>query len=144
MANPDPAWYPNGISDAMYAIVWSMYGWGDAFLYITSRYTDGYPSAFTVLDPAPMNVSVVEGRRRYRSGQTNLNPANMVQISRNPTGAVRGTSAIASYAGYANGTARRYRTWPGDDGLRAERRSRSSRPTTRSTPSRRRRSRRRG
>src|SRR6188768_2369679 len=49
VSNPDPSWYPNGIADCMYAIVWSMYGWGDAFVYITSRYSDGYPSAFTVL-----------------------------------------------------------------------------------------------
>ena len=103
VANPDPAWYPNGIADAMYAIVWSMYGWGDAFVYVTSRYTDGYPSAWTVLNPEPMTVDVENGRRTYRSGQNRLNPANMVQISRNPTGTARGTSAIKAYASYANG-----------------------------------------
>lgn len=103
VANPDPVWYPNGIQDAMYAIVWSMYGWGDAFVYITDRYADGYPSAWTVLDPAPMSVDVDNGRRTYRSGQTRLNPANMVQITRNPTGGVRGTSAIKAYSAYANG-----------------------------------------
>jgi HK97 family phage portal protein len=103
VANPDPAWYPNGIADAMYAIVWSMYGWGDAFLYVTDRYADGYPSAWTVLNPEPMDVTVVNGQRRYRSGQTNLNENNVVQISRNPTGGVRGTSAIKSAAAYTNG-----------------------------------------
>ncbi len=103
VANPDPSWYPNGISDCMYAIIWSMYGWGDAFVYITSRYSDGYPSAFTVLDPAPMDVTVRNGRREYRSGSQPLNPNNMVQITRNPTGAVRGTSAIKAYAAYTNG-----------------------------------------
>jgi len=103
VANPDPAWFPNGIGDAIYAIVWSMYGWGDAFVYITDRYNTGYPSAWTVLDPAPMNVSVVEGTRRYRSGSVTLNPNNMVQISRDPRGGVRGTSAIASFGAYLNG-----------------------------------------
>jgi hypothetical protein len=103
VANPDPAWYPNGIADALYAIVWSMYGWGDAFLYITSRYTTGYPSAWTVLDPAPMNVEVRDGLRRYRHHQQELNPQNVVQITRNPTGAERGTSAIKAYAPYTNG-----------------------------------------
>lgn len=104
VANPDPAWYPNGIGDAMYAIVWSMYGWGDAFVYITARYSDGYPSAWTVLDPAPMTVFTEGGRRRYRSGQVLLNTENMVQISRNPEpGSNRGTSAIKSYSAYANG-----------------------------------------
>jgi HK97 family phage portal protein len=104
VANPDPAWYPNGISDAVYAMVSSLYGYGDAFVYVTDRYpSTGYPSAFTVLDPAPMTVDVVSGRRRYRSGQTQLNAQNMVQISRDPRGGVRGTSAIRSYAAYTNG-----------------------------------------
>src|SRR5512134_198695 len=44
VANPDPVWYPNGISDAVFAMVSSMYGYGDAFVYITARYADGYPS----------------------------------------------------------------------------------------------------
>ena len=103
VANPDPAWYPNGIGDCVYAIVWSLYGWGDAFLLISSRYADGYPSAWTVLNPEPMTVSVVNGERRYRSGQTELDSANVVQISRDPTGGVRGTSAIKAYSAYTNG-----------------------------------------
>lgn len=103
VANPDPAWYPNGISDALYSIVWSMYGWGDAFLYITSRYQTGYPSGWTVLDPAPISVEVRDGVRTYRTGQQELNPRNVVQITRNPTGAARGTSAIKAYAPYTNG-----------------------------------------
>ena len=102
VANPDPIWFPNGISDAMYAIVDSMYGWGDAFVYITARYADGYPSAWTVLNPEPITVKVERGRRVYESGQTLLDPDNMVQISRNP-GGIRGTSAIKAYAAYTNG-----------------------------------------
>lgn len=103
VSNPDPAWYPGGVTDAMYAIVWSMLGWGDAFLYITDRYANGYPSAWTVLDPAPMDVTVVRGERRYRSGQVQLNEDNVVQITRNPTTAVRGTSVIAAASSYTNG-----------------------------------------
>lgn len=102
VSNPDPVWFPNGISDAVFAIVWSLYGWGDAFVYVTARYADGYPSAWTVLDPAPMVVESRRGRRTYRSGQVPLGPADMVQISRDPRG-VRGTSAISSYAAYTNG-----------------------------------------
>src|SRR4029079_1572831 len=48
VSNPDPVWFPNGISDAVYAAIDSMYRWGDAFLVITSRYADGYPSAWTL------------------------------------------------------------------------------------------------
>lgn len=103
VANPDPVWYPNGIGDAVYAMVDSMYRYGDAFVYVTDRYADGFPSAFTVLDPAPMTVDVRNGRRTYRSGQNPLNANNMIQISRDPRGGVRGTSALKAYASYANG-----------------------------------------
>jgi HK97 family phage portal protein len=99
LSNPDPVWYPNGIGDAVFAACWSMYGWGDAFLYVTDRYADGFPSAWTVLDPAAMNVQVVDGRRTYRQQQTVLETDDVVQISRDPRGGVRGTSALAAYAG---------------------------------------------
>jgi len=97
VSSPDPAWFPNGIGDAVFAAVRSMYGWGDAFIYITSRYANGFPSGWTVLDPEVMSVRVVQGEREYKSRQTVLNPANVVQITRNPTGQVRGTSALQAY-----------------------------------------------
>jgi HK97 family phage portal protein len=103
VANPDPVWFPNGIGDAVFAAVWSMYGWGDAFVYITDRYADGFASAWTVLNPETMVVETRGGERVYRSGQTLLNPRNMVQISRDPRGGVRGTSALSAYSSYANG-----------------------------------------
>src|SRR5262245_46930414 len=37
VSNPDPNWYPNGIGDALFAIVRSLYGWGFAILLVTSR-----------------------------------------------------------------------------------------------------------
>ena len=82
VANPDPAWYGNGIVDAMYSVVDSFYGWGDAFLYITSRYADGYPSGFTVLNPANISVEVRRGIRMYRSGQVLLNQRTTSSRSR--------------------------------------------------------------
>lgn len=103
VANPDPVWYPNGIGDAIFAAVWSMYGWGDAYIHITARYVDGYPSAWTVLNPEPISVSIRNGRRAYRSGQVPLNADDIVQISRDPRGGVQGTSALRSYASHANG-----------------------------------------
>ena len=104
VANPDPVWFPNGIADAIYAVVDSYYGAGDAFVYITARYADGYPSAWTVLNPEPMTVSMNTrtGKRSYESGGKKLNADDMVQISRNP-GGLRGTSAIRAYASYTNG-----------------------------------------
>src|SRR4029077_9057383 len=103
VANPDPVWFPNGIGDAVFAATWSQLGWGDSFLYVTDRYANGFPSAFTVLDPAVMNVQIDAGRRTYRSGQTELNPDDVVQISRDPRGGLRGTSALSSYASTAWG-----------------------------------------
>ena len=100
VSSPDPAWYPNGIGDAVFAAVRSMYGWGDAFLYVTARYANGFPSAWTVLDPAPVSVRNVNGRREYRSGQTLLNADDVVQVSRDPRGGLKGTSALAAYGSH--------------------------------------------
>jgi HK97 family phage portal protein len=99
VASPDPVWFPNGIGDAVFAATWSQLGWGDSFLYITDRYADGFPSAWTVLSPETMSVQVENGRRTYRSGSTELDSDDVVQISRDPRGGLRGTSALASYAG---------------------------------------------
>ena len=89
--------------------------WGDAFLYITSRYADGYPSAWTVLEPgADERGGRRTGAGRTAPGRTDLNPANMVQISRDPTGAVRGTSAHSSRTPpYCQRAARRFGAWAG-------------------------------
>src|SRR5262245_13293209 len=103
VANPDPAWYPNGIGDAVFSAIDSMYRWGDAFLYVSARYTDGYPSAWTVLDASNVTVGSERGQRTYRLGNSELNPANVVQVSRDPRGKLKGTSAIQSYASQAWG-----------------------------------------
>lgn len=103
VANPDPVWYPNGIGDAVFAATWSQLGWGDAFLLVTARYANGFPSAWTVLDPATMNVQLERGRRSYRSSQVELDPDDLIQISRDPRGGLTGTSALASYASTAWG-----------------------------------------
>jgi HK97 family phage portal protein len=120
VSNPDPNWYPNGIGDAIFASVWSMYAWGDAFILITDRYANsGLPRTWTVLDPAPMDVTVRRGIRRYKSGNVDLNPDDIVQISRNP-GGVRGTSALSSYGSYLYGllaSAEMARAMTGESGV---------------------------
>jgi len=51
-----------------------------------------------------MDVEVRRGRRVYRVNNTELDPADVVQISRDPRGgSVRGTSVIKSYASQAYG-----------------------------------------
>jgi HK97 family phage portal protein len=101
VSNPDPVWYPNGIADALFAIFASMYGAGDAFLLVTDRYETGYPRAFAVLDPGYVAVErAADGRgRAYRYGQLELDPGDVLQVSRDPVaGRLRGTSALAAYA----------------------------------------------
>ena len=103
VSNPDPFWFPNGIGDAVYAAVSDYYGWGDAFLYVTAQYADGYPSGWTVLSASVMGVDLFKGERRYKFGEQLLDSDKVVQISRNPKpGALRGTSALRSYASYLN------------------------------------------
>ena len=97
LTDPDPAYYPNGIEHAVFAAVWSIYAQGDAFLWVTSRYEDGYPRAWTVLDPVTMKVELVDGTRAYTSNHEPLRARDVLQISRNPMGGLRGTSALAAY-----------------------------------------------
>lgn len=105
VASPDPVWYPNGIGDALFAAAWSMYGWGDAFLLVTARYASGYPSAWTVLHPEFVNVQKDEGgRRAYDVQGKPLNSEDVVQITRDPRGNLRGTSALRSFAANVAGT----------------------------------------
>jgi HK97 family phage portal protein len=104
VANPDPEWYPNGIGDAVYAGIDSYLRWGDAFLVITNRYSDGYPSGWTLADASTVTVDVRRGRRFYRIGELEFDKRDVVQISRDPrAGAQRGTSVIKSYASQAYG-----------------------------------------
>lgn len=107
LSNPDPAWYDNGTADAIFSAVDSFYRWGDAFLYVTTEYASGFPSAWTVLDGASMGVEIDEGtgRRKYEYGGTPLDPSRVVQISRNPRGKLKGTSALRSYADVVNAAA---------------------------------------
>ena len=99
VSNPDPVWFPNGIGDVVAAIVRDMYGWGDAFLYMTSHYADGFPAGFTVLPAENISIEVARGQKLYHHKQTELDSARVVQITRDPrAGALRGTPALQSFA----------------------------------------------
>jgi len=100
LSNPDPVWYPNGVTDATFALIASLYGWGDAFLVVTSLYETGYPRSWSILDPSVVTVAAADdGRgRAYRVKDVDLTDDDVLQISRNPDGLLRGTPALTGYA----------------------------------------------
>lgn len=98
LSNPDPAWYPNGIGDALFAAVQSIYGHGFAALWITSRYADGAPSAWTVADANTVDIELVGGLRAYKINGKSVPARDVVQIDRNPGSRLHGTSALRAFA----------------------------------------------
>lgn len=103
ISSPDPNWYPNGISDVIFSIVKQIYGWGFSCQLVTSRYANGFPQTWTVIDSALMSINVEKGRRTYKAGEQELDPDDVIQIDRNPSSAIHGTSAIRAFATQAWG-----------------------------------------
>ena len=103
VSNPDANWYPNGVADALFSIVAQLYGWGFACLFVTDRYADGFPRTWTVLNSAALSIREVDGQRRYKYGDTDLDSSRVVQIDRNPGTGLHGTSALRAYAQVAWG-----------------------------------------
>jgi len=101
---PDPNLFPNGIGDALHAIVDQVYGWGWSLQYVTDFYSDGFPRTWTVIPSASCEPRFDEsGQRVYKMGDTFLDPRRVIQIDRNPTTAAHGTSALRSFAQQAWG-----------------------------------------
>jgi hypothetical protein len=106
VSSPDPTLFPNGIGDALHAIVSQLYGWGFSCQYVTDFYDDLYPRRWTVLPSEILNVRFGEnGRREYRfsGSDTPLDARRIIQIDRNPTTAAHGTSALKAFAQNAYG-----------------------------------------
>lgn len=105
VSSPDPAWFPNGIGDALFAAYWQMYASdkGCALLYVTARYANGFPRLWTVMDNTRIEIGREGARRSYRIGFGGdfLNPLNVVQIDRDPRGGLHGTSALQAFASSA-------------------------------------------
>ncbi len=99
VSNPDPTWF-NNISDAVFRIVRNMYGWGYAILIVSSRYANGFPQAWTVVDPEQVFIDVKNGRRRYKINNEFVPWEDVVQIDRNP-GGLHGTSALRAFTNQA-------------------------------------------
>jgi len=98
VTDPDPAWYPNGIHDALFSAVWSIYARGEAILWATSRYETGYPATFTILDPRAVDVELVDGQRSFESNGYPLASEDVIQVQRNPNGSLRGSGALDAYS----------------------------------------------
>lgn len=107
LSNPDPAHFPNGISDAMFATVANLYRWGFSIGVVTSTYSSGFPQGWTVLDSAVVSIESEGGRKQYKVGDTLLDPARVFQIDRDPqpvgSSRLHGTSALSGYASQAWG-----------------------------------------
>jgi HK97 family phage portal protein len=95
---PDPNLFPNGIGDALHAIVAQMYGWGFSCQYVTDYYDDLYPRRWTVLASEALAIKFVNGVRKYKYGEKILDPRRIIQIDRNPSNAAHGSSALRAYA----------------------------------------------
>jgi HK97 family phage portal protein len=98
VSNPDPNWFPNGVSDAIFAVTRLLYAYGFAVLLVTQRYSNGFPQNWTVADSAFVEIGYDRGRRTYKYGDDFLDPRDVVQIDRNPGNALHGSSAISAYA----------------------------------------------
>jgi HK97 family phage portal protein len=64
LTNPEPMTYASWQAFAK-ELVWSFVGVGEAFLYATDRFADGYPSRFMLLSPSFVEVERAGGRIVY-------------------------------------------------------------------------------
>ncbi len=103
VSSPDPTNYPNGIGDALHSIVHQVYAWGFACLYVTDRYSTGFPRTWTVLPSGEVNIRWEDGQRAYKLRDTVLAASRIVQIDRNPGTDLHGSSALCAYAQAAYG-----------------------------------------
>jgi hypothetical protein len=86
VSSPDPAQFPNGIGDALYAINDQIDGWGWSLQYITDTYANGYPRRWTVIPSSSCEPRFDDnGRKVFKLDEQELDPSRVVQIDRNPT-----------------------------------------------------------
>jgi hypothetical protein len=103
VSSPDPNWFPNGIGDAMHAIVDQMYGWGFSCQYVTDFYADGFPRTWTVLPSASGERSVEDGAREYKLGETSWIRGGRADRPEPRDAGCTALSALRAYAQLAYG-----------------------------------------
>lgn len=110
VSSPDPEWYPNGIGDAIHSIIEQLYGYGFSVQYVTDYYADGYPRTWTIIPSGSLDIRLdASGAREYRLKGNGLDKDKIldrrrcIQIDRNPTTKLKGSSALSAYAQQAYG-----------------------------------------
>lgn len=79
IVNPEPLVY-NSWQDFAKEVFWSYYGVGEVFIYATARYSDGHAARFVVVNPAYVNVDVINGRKEYRIHGEPVDPADVLHL----------------------------------------------------------------
>lgn len=98
LTNPDPDLYTSWDEFAK-QLAWD-YQLGEAFVICTSRYANGYPARFHVLEPWLVDVELGrDGRRRYRIGTLDPGPDLLHIRYKSTTSSARGTGPLDAGAG---------------------------------------------
>jgi len=93
MYNPDPDLYTSWYEFAKQ--VWWDYQLGEAFILCTSRFADGYPARFHVIEPWLVNVEMgADGRRQYNIGDIDPGPDLLHIRYKSTTSSPRGTGPL--------------------------------------------------
>ena len=119
VSNPDPVWFRTA-SETLYTQRSTACTGGETRTwYITSRYADGYPSAWTVLNAENITVEVKNGRSSTGTGRTTSTLRTWCRCpgTHGPDSPC-GTSAIKAYSAQAYGLLAAQRSGPDNDGVR--------------------------
>jgi HK97 family phage portal protein len=77
--NPEPELYADW-SEFMRGVVNSMMIRGEAFIYATGRYANGYPARFAVLNPDVVQIEFIDGRKEYLVDREPVDRADICQV----------------------------------------------------------------
>lgn len=79
LQNPEPLAYASW-PEFMKSLVWTYQSCGEVFIVATSRYADGYPQRFVMVEPWLVDVDRVGGRITYQINQQQIDPADVLHI----------------------------------------------------------------
>src|SRR6185312_13325940 len=79
LTNPEPEIYASWAAFAK-ELFWCYRGVGEAFVYALSRFANGYPSRFMMLNPSVVQVERIGGQLEYRVAGYPVDPADVLHI----------------------------------------------------------------